>query len=91
MANLQVKGMDDELYAALGARAAMDNRSISQEVVAMIKESLARRTGDPSAVTRELLELAGSWEDERSAKQVASDIRKSRRSGKRRGGGDAFA
>jgi len=84
MANLQVKGMDDDLYAALGARAAMENRSISQEVVVMIRESLSRRSGDPTAATRELLELAGSWEDDRSSKQISADLRKSRRTGKRR-------
>ena len=42
MATLQVKGLDDSLYLALGARASIDNRSVSQEVVTMIQEFLAR-------------------------------------------------
>jgi len=80
MATLQVKNIDDRLYRALGARAAMDNRSISQEVVTMIREFLARPASDPREVTRQLLELAGSWEDQRSARKIASDLRKARRS-----------
>ena len=45
MATLQVKGMDDDLYEALKGRAKRDNRSITQEVVTMIRESLARSPG----------------------------------------------
>ncbi len=80
MATLQVKNLDDRLYQALRARAAMDNRSISQEVAIMIRQCLAQRASDPREVTAQLLELAGSWEDERSAEQIASDLRKARRS-----------
>ncbi len=85
MATLQVKGIDDRLYEALRARAAMDNRSISQEVVTMIHEFLARPPQDPTEATRAAIELAGSWQDERSAEQIASDVRGSRRSGRRFG------
>lgn len=80
MATLQVKGIDDRLYQALGARAAMDNRSVSQEVVSIIREFLGRPTRDPREATRRLLELAGSWRDDRTARQIASDLRKARRS-----------
>ena len=91
MANLQVKGIDDRLYEALGARAAMDNRSISQEVVSIIRDFLSRPPGDPAGATRALLELAGSWEDDRPARQIASDLRKGRRTGRRFDGGrDVF-
>lgn len=92
MATLQVKNLDDRLYQALGARAASDNRSISQEVVTMIREFLARPPCDPREATGELLALAGSWQDERSAQQIASDLRKSRRSRRRgRKNSDVFA
>jgi plasmid stability protein len=92
MATLQVKGMDDGLYRALGARAALDNRSISQEVVSIIREFLSRPGRDPREATRALLELSGSWQDERSAQQIAADLRKSRRTGRRFGKGrDVFA
>ena len=66
-----------------GARAAQDNRSISQEVVVMIREFLARPGHDPAEATRKLLEMAGTWEDVRTAKQIASDLRKARRTGRR--------
>ena len=92
MATLQVKNLDDRLYRALGARAAMDNRSISQEVATMIREFLARPSVDPREATSQLLELAGSWEDERSARQIASDVRKARRSRRAPGkNSDVFA
>lgn len=84
MATLQVKGIDDQLYRALRARASMNNRSISQEVVTIIQESLARPPSDPRAATLSFLELAGSWEDEGSAAKIAGDIRKARRSRKKR-------
>jgi len=92
MATLQVKGLDDRLYKALGARAAMDNRSVSQEVVAMIKQYLSRPAPDPREATRALLEMAGSWQDKRTPRQIAADIRKSRRTSPRlRRGKDVFA
>jgi plasmid stability protein len=84
VAILQVKGMDDALYKALGARAARDNRSISQEVVTVIEEFLARRGESPASATRAFLELAGSWRDERSAKKIAGELRRARRNRGRR-------
>ena len=83
MATLQVKGIEDDLYEALRARAAMDNRSISQEVVAFIKDSLARPAASAREATEAFLGLAGSWQDERTAREIAREIRKARRGGKR--------
>lgn len=83
MATLQVKGMDDRLYQALGARAAMENRSISQEVVAIIQKYLSSPIPDPRESGRAVLELAGAWQDNRSAEKLALDIRRSRRYGRR--------
>ena len=83
MATLQVKGLDDALYRALGARAAMENRSVSQEVVTMIQEHLSRSNPDPRAATRAFLDLCGSWGGTKSAKQIASSVRQARRTGKR--------
>jgi plasmid stability protein len=79
LATLQVKGIDDRLYKALGARAAMDNRSVSQEVVTIIQEFLSRPVQKPSEATRAFLELAGSWSDSRPPEKIAVEIRKSRR------------
>ena len=78
MATLQVKGIDDALYRALGARAAMENRSLSQEVVTMIQESLARPRFDPGKATRAFLALAGSWSDPRTPREITEDLRKAR-------------
>ncbi|MGO8705254.1 MAG: FitA-like ribbon-helix-helix domain-containing protein [Candidatus Brocadiia bacterium] len=83
MATLQVKGMDDDLYEALKGRAKRDNRSITQEVVTMIRESLARSPGPAARATQDLLALAGSWEDARPAENIARAIRGSRRSKRR--------
>lgn len=64
MATLHVMNLDDKLYEALVARAAMDHRSVGQEVATMIREFIARPASDPRAATRQLMELAGSWVDE---------------------------
>jgi len=66
MARIEIRRLDDRLYEGLRARAAAGNRSISEEVVTIIRESLAIPLRDPGEVTRAMLELAGSWEDERS-------------------------
>ena len=84
MATLQVKGIDDRLYKALGARASLNNRSISQEVITIIQECLSRPPADPRAATLAFLELSGSWKDERSAARIAADLRRARRSRKKR-------
>ena len=92
MANLQVKGMDDDLYQALKGRAERDNRSVSQEVVTIIREFLARPAVPAARATQDLLALAGSWQDARSPGAIARSIRKSRRSGRRvKACGNVFA
>lgn len=91
MATLQVKGLDDALYRALAARAAQDNRSISQEVVTLIQDFLNRRAVSHREATQEFLALAGSWADERSPAEIAAEIRKARRGKRRfRGTGHVF-
>jgi plasmid stability protein len=79
MATLQVRSIDDQLYDALGRKAAKDNRSISQEVVAILKEHLAQPMQHKSA-TEKFLELCGSWKDKKTAKEISLEIRKSRKS-----------
>jgi plasmid stability protein len=92
MATLQVKGIDEELYRALGARAKRANRSISQQVVKLIQESLDRPGGSSENATHAFLALCGAWADPRSARAIAADLRRRRRSGRRfRGAGDVFA
>ena len=78
MAILQVRSMDDDLYLALGRRAALENRSISQEVIEIIGKYLATPLSRRAAADEEALRLAGSWEDSRSAEEIAGAIRKER-------------
>ncbi len=81
MAILQIKGIDDALYARLRQMAATDHRSISQEVLHLIEEHLARREEQliAGASTRGLLALAGSWDDARDADEIIADLRATRR------------
>ena len=81
MANLQIKGIDDDLYAQIKAVAVADNRSVSQEVLHLTREYLARRQGATLGVTagRALLLLAGSWGDDRTAEEIVAELRAARR------------
>jgi len=81
MANLQIKGVDDALYAQLKALAASENRSVSQQVLFLLKIYLAKRhqiqeTKTPAQV---LLELSGSWDDTRTARQIIDELKTGRR------------
>ena len=81
MANLQIKGIDDELYSEIKALAASENRSTSQEVVYLIKCYLAnskqfQKIETPAQI---LLELAGSWQDDLGADEIILDLKKARK------------
>ncbi len=89
MANLQIKGIDDDLYAQLKALASSANRSVSQQVVFLLKGFLARRhqlrkTKTPAQV---LLELCGSWEDRKSAEQIVRELKNARKNSQKLGKG----
>ena len=43
MANLQIKGIQDELYAEIKKLAAAENRSVSQQILFLVKQYLARK------------------------------------------------
>jgi hypothetical protein len=78
VANLQVKSIDDELYQSLGKRAAMENRSISQEVVSILKAHLSIPSNKTRQVNNQFLELCGTWEGDKSADEMIKEIRNSR-------------
>jgi hypothetical protein len=85
MANLQIKGIDENLYVQIKKLASAENRSVSQQVIFLAKEYLAKRKGlqaskSPAQV---LLELSGSWVDERTPEQIIREIKSSRRSSKK--------
>lgn len=89
MANLQIKGMDDDLYARLRETAASENRSISRQVVFLIKSHIAneKRLRNIKTPARVLLELSGGWSDEREPDEIVEEIRSSRKNSKRLGEG----
>ena len=85
MANLQIKGIGDDLYAQLGKVAAAENRSISQHVLFLIKGDLARRKSIQHIPTpaETLLELFGSWTGDETAHDMISNINAARKNSER--------
>ena len=80
MANLQIKGIDDELYKHIKELAAMENRSLSQQIIFLAKEYLAKKQNlqlarSPAMV---LLELSGSWDDDRTTEEIIKEIKSAR-------------
>ncbi len=85
MANLQIKGIDDELYNEIKKLAASEKRSVSQQVLFLVKSYMANKPRFDAAKTPSevLLELHGSWLDEREADQIIDQIKKARKNIKR--------
>ena len=58
-----------------------EHRSISQQVLFLIKDYLAK--GKPLRTTKTpaqvLLQLSGSWEDERAPDEIVAEIRRARK------------
>ena len=83
MAILQVREIDDRIYANLKRISHQNKRSISQEVIHIIETYLS----DPQLLkknsTEEFLKLAGSWEDDKPAEEIIEEIRKGRSTNKR--------
>jgi hypothetical protein len=83
MAILQVRDIDDRLYSSLKNLAKSENRSLSQEVISILEKYLSNPVIFKNNPTREFLSLSGSWADDRTADEIAKDIRKNRRNSKR--------
>ena len=85
MANLQIKGIEDNLYKKIKEIAASENRPVSQQILFLIKEYIARRGANRSIKppAQVLLELSGSWEDNRSADKIISEIKRGRKNSKK--------
>jgi hypothetical protein len=81
MSNLQIKGIDDALYAQIKELAASENRSVSQQILYLVKRYIAnkKRFQEASMPAQVLLELSGSWEDSRLAEEIVTDIKKARK------------
>ena len=82
MATLQVRSIDDQLYKALGKMAAKDHRSISQQVIAILKEHLSQPARHTTA-TEDFLALCSTWKDKRTAEEIVRELRTSRKSSTR--------
>jgi plasmid stability protein len=78
MAILQVRDVDDGLYRSLKEIAKKENRSLSQEVISILEKYLANPRLFKGSPTRDFIDLAASWEDERTADEIIKDIRKRR-------------
>lgn len=89
MAFLQVRDIDDHLYSALKEIARADHRSISQEVIMILSKYCANPGEFRNSSTRDFLALAGAWSDERSADEIASDLRATRKNSRRFGADNA--
>jgi plasmid stability protein len=83
MAILQVRDIDDRLYASLKAMAKSQNRSLSQEVISIVEKYLSNPAVYKSNPTREFIALSGAWEDDRSADEIIDSIRKTRKNSDR--------
>jgi plasmid stability protein len=85
MAILQVRDIDDRLYASLKELAQSENRSLSQEVISILEKYLLNPALFKNNPTREFLSLSDSWDDDRTADEIIHDIKKKRRNSKRFG------
>jgi plasmid stability protein len=77
MAILQVRGIDEGLYNSLKQKAKIDNRSISQEVIAILETYLSTPDIYNTNSTREFLKL--SWDDTRNAAEIIAGIEEDRK------------
>lgn len=85
MANLQIKGIDDRLYDTIKKLAASENRSVSQEILFLVKEHVAKRRQTVTIRTpaQVLLDLSGSWIDNRDADEIVREIKAARRNSRK--------
>ncbi|MBS1257790.1 MAG: hypothetical protein MAG551_00837 [Candidatus Scalindua arabica] len=85
MANLQIKGIDNKFYSQIRELAASENRSISQQILYLIKEYLTKQKSIRKAKTpaQVLLELSGSWIDSKDPEEIVKDIKKGRANSKK--------
>jgi hypothetical protein len=85
MANLQIKGIDAHLYAQIEKLASAENRSVSQQILCLTKEYLARRKPAQASRTpaQVLLALSRSWQDDRTPEAIIRGIKRARRNSKK--------
>jgi hypothetical protein len=84
MANLQIKGIEDDLYEEIKKMAAAENRSVSQQVLYLVKSYISKkgRWDGVKSPAEVLIDLHGSWQDEREAGQIIGQVKRARRNSK---------
>jgi hypothetical protein len=89
LANLQIKGIQDDLYQEIKKMAAEEGRHVSQQILFLVRDYLAKK--GPVCATRTtaqvLLELSGSWEDRKDADQIIAEISHARKNSTKLAGG----
>lgn len=80
MANLQIKGIEDKFYSQIKEMATSENRSVSQQVLYLIKEYLtkAKQIKQLKTPAQTLLELSGSWIDTKKSDEIIEELKKNR-------------
>ena len=81
MANLQIKGIEDDLYSEIKKMAAAENRSVSQQILFLVKSYMAKKGRCDSAKSpaEVLIDLHGSWQDECEADKIIGQLKKARK------------
>ena len=90
LANLQVKGIRDDLYQEIKKMAAAEGRHVSQQILFLVRDHLAKKGSSVRATkttAQVLLELSGSWEDRKDADQIIAEISHARRNSTKLSGG----
>ncbi len=85
MANLQIKGIDNEIYEEIKKLAAEENRSVSQQTLFLLKDYLAKKRLVRTLKTpaQVLIELSGSWEEDQDAPAIIAKIKRARKISKK--------
>jgi hypothetical protein len=85
MSNLQIKGIDEDLYAQIKEMAHAENRSLSQQILYLVKEYMAKQKKIRAVETpaQVLLELSGSWNDDRGSEEIIKEIKMGRRNSRK--------
>jgi hypothetical protein len=70
------------LYNELKRIAAEENRSVSQQMLFLVRDYIAKRQNvrGIESTAQGILELSGSWKDDRKPEEIISEIMKARKS-----------
>jgi len=75
MAFLQVRNMDDKLYEPLKRRTTVNRRSVSQQGVEAVPCCLPSLSSANTCPDDGVLNLVGTWADDRSADEIVANLR----------------